>query len=240
LGRIQLTLRCSGPTQGAFRPINPRRTPFPFSISAARAPFVSSLSSPFLSLIPLTTAPVSRARQGSAAGPATPARAGWRARPSRPAGTHAKDRRRARVTGGGRGKRQRTPLPLSMRIRGGPGYHRGRHLPRDGGEPRVSGGFPPRGPAARIQKGRRQCGLEARLTTPLGVFLHLCSVACPEWKEKAGAPLPRRAVGGRSRRPCCCVALGEGGAEDRTGSQEQGAAGARTTTSSQGRSETPT
>jgi hypothetical protein len=27
-------------------------------------------------------------------------------------------------------------------------------------------------------------------------FLYLCSAACPEWKEKAGAPLPRRAVGG--------------------------------------------
>jgi hypothetical protein len=50
---------------------------------------------------------------------------------------------------------------------------------------------------------------------PYWGFLYLCAAACSEWKEKAGAPLPRRAIEGRSRRPCSCVALGEGGAEDR-------------------------
>jgi hypothetical protein len=98
----------------------------------------------------------------------------------------------------------------------------------------------PSRPRGADSKGEEAVWVGGKANHPSWGFLYLCSAACPEWKEKAGAPLPRRAVGGRSRRPCCCVALGEGGAEDRTGSQEPGAAGARTTTSSQGRSATPT
>jgi hypothetical protein len=90
-----------------------------------------------------------------------------------------------------------------MRIRGGPGLHRGRHLPRVGGEPRVSGEFSPRGPAERIQKGRRQCGLEARLTTPLGV-------------SSTSARLRARSGRRKRARRCRAAPLGEGVAPGRS------------------------
>jgi hypothetical protein len=89
-----------------------------------------------------------------------------------------------------------------------------RHLPRPAAVPRALRTFPPRGPAARIQKGRRQCGLEARLTTPLGVSnppARPCakvegeggraSAAPRRWGKEQAAVLLRCARRGRSRRP---------------------------------------
>jgi hypothetical protein len=57
-------------------------------------------------------------------------------------------------------------------------------------------GLSPRDPAARFQKERRPVRIGDKANHPSWGFHYLCSAACPELKEKAGAPLPRRAVGG--------------------------------------------
>jgi hypothetical protein len=78
-----------------------------------------------------------------------------------------------------------------------------RHLPCPAAVPRARWTFPPRGPAARIQKGRRQCGLEARLTTPLGV-------------SSTSARLRARSGRRKRARRCRAAPLGEGVAPGRS------------------------
>jgi hypothetical protein len=57
----------------------------------------------------------------------------------------------------------------------------------------------PSRPRGADSKGEEAVWVGGKANHPSWGFLYLCSAACPEWKEKAGAPLLRRAVGGRRR-----------------------------------------
>jgi hypothetical protein len=141
VGRFFLFHACSRPSpRPDLAQLNPHRSPF-LTISFTRWR-VDPACQPYLfPLISLTRAgQLSQAR--SAAGPTAPARAGWRARPSRPAGTHAKVRRVHANPEATTGKGFDPAAPFPPSIRGGRSITAGATWPGTAASQGHRGAFP--------------------------------------------------------------------------------------------------
>jgi hypothetical protein len=132
-------------------------------VDPRRQPSLSFLSP----LIRLTHAPVNRTNRGSAAGPAPPARAGWRA--AELPGWHARQ-------GPARARDGRRPGKKGMDATALPNEHPRRAGASPGAPPapgrrRAKGieGFSPRDPAAQIQKEGAGVAWRQSQPPPLGV-----------------------------------------------------------------------
>jgi hypothetical protein len=152
VGRILFTLRCSGPTQRAFRPINSRRNPFPHLFRcrvgpARQLPFLPPFFPPYLFGPRRSAEPGAQRRRSNHASPRGVAR-GRAARLARTPRSGACTRTQKRPR-----ERDLTPLPLfhqaseagraSPRAPPGPGRRRARGIV----------GLSPSGPRGAVSKG---------------------------------------------------------------------------------------